>query len=337
MTETTPPMLPDCLAPDWATNMMLQERHAQLQHTSLEDYATGMPQAHWDPEGLLHVDTLKHDPYSVADERTAVIVPIPFATGWRPHMAARVDLLNAALGGSNRMIALPNSAHGAPATQYSRKERAAFAQGDYTFLSEKVLRMLEREGIENVSVAGYSQGSVVGASIAKAVAVSGVQKLEAAALSEMPTIVQRSAARLAIDFVRTGMSGYVTAMDGTEIPLLCQSVTPAGRVVAAREFGQYLRTVFLPENVAIGRGLRFATFGSVVLQAAQNNDAQFGFMRAERSTVTPNEPFQGLVRNLEDHLLGRVQSVEIPGYGHEFGDHSVALALVEARVLVKTC
>ncbi|HJP96045.1 MAG TPA: alpha/beta hydrolase [Candidatus Saccharimonadales bacterium] len=335
MKEFIPPVLPDCLIPDWENNETLQERHAQLQHVSLEDYAADMPLPRWHSGGLHHIDTFKDDPDSIKDETSAIIVPIPFATGWRPHMAARVDLLNAALGGGNRMIALPNSVHGKPATQFTSEERRAFARGDFSPFSEKVVRMLEDEDIENISVAGYSQGSVVGASIAEAVNVYGDQRLEAAALSDTPAVVQRSAVRLKADFLKTGVTSYIHAMDNAAIPLLRQSVEPAGFMAAIADRVRYLRTINIPENQAMSVGLRFATFGSMILHAARGNDAHFGLMRAEHSTVTPKVPYEGVLQQLHAQLPDRVQSVEIPDYGHEFGDHSVALALVEARVLAR--
>ncbi len=335
MSEVIPPVLPDCLVADWEINPTLQERHAQLQSTDFQEYAATMPAVQRSVGGLHYADTFKHDPHSVEDEKSAVIVPIPFATGWRPHMAARVDLLNAALGGGQRMIALPNSVHGTLATQYTRHERHLMSRGNLAPLEEKVARFLDNEKIERVSVAGYSQGAVVAASVARAVSTLGGQQLEAAALSDMPTVVERSAGRFAADFVRTGMNSYVQAMDHTTIPFLRQSVTPVSRAASAREFGQYMRTVWIPENQALARGMRFATFGSVLLQAACGNDAQFGLMRAQNSTVTPKEPYEAMVANTRDYLGDRLSSLEVPGFGHEFGDHSVALALVEARTLAQ--
>lgn len=333
MPETTPPILPGCLLPDWEANPTLQDRHAELQRTNLEDYGKALPQTYHTPAGLHYADTFKDDPQSVEDETSAVIVPIPFATGWRPHTAARVDLLNAALGGGQRIISLPNSVHGMVATQCDVQERRAVARGDFGFLSERVLRLLDAEQIERVRVAGYSQGSVIGADIARSVARYGDHLLEAVALSDMPTLVPRRMGRLALDFVRTGMTSYIKAMDATTIPFLRESVTTPTTTGQMLDLARYMRTVTLPENLALARGMRFATFGSAVLAAARNNGAQFGFMRAEHSTVTPKQSYEKMVRYMHDHLPGRVQSVEIPGYGHEFGDHSVALALVEARVL----
>jgi len=173
----------------------------------------------------------------------------------------------------------------------------------------------------------------MGAHIAAAVTEKGVQQLEGAALSDSPAVVKRSLGKLGLDFARTGFNSYINAMDATTIPLLRQSVEIPTTRGQQRDMLRYARTVVLPENRALAAGLRFATLGSTIMRAARDNYARFGLMRAEHSTVTPKEPYDRMVRTLQDHLGDQVQSVEIPGYGHEFGDHSVALALIEARVL----
>jgi pimeloyl-ACP methyl ester carboxylesterase len=335
MAEIVPPVLPDCLVSDWEANQALQQRQAELQQYSVNDYAATMLPVHQSAEGLHFVDTIDSSQEFVDNEQHAVVIPIPFATGWRPHMAARVDLLNAALGGNQRIIGLPNSTWQARTTEYSPQERSLLAVGNYTPFEDRVLRLLDTRRIEHVSIAGYSQGAALGVHFARAIAERGVHRLEAAALSDMPTVVERSLGRLCTDFVRTGTTSYQRVMDETGIPMLRESVEKMNACLQQFDRLQYMATVLLPENRALVQSMRNATFGTALMRAINASDARFGLMRLEDSTVTPAADYEQLVQRTTTYFPDRITSLEIPGYGHEFGDHSVALALVEARTLVK--
>jgi len=92
-------------------------------------------------------------------------------------------------------------------------------------------------------------------------------------------------------------------------------------------------------------GLQKATFEPNVAGYLAASDETHGGLgaplllaRAERSRITPAEPFYEVTDRLKAQSAAagsaaRVSALEIPGYGHEMGDHIYAYALLARMAL----
>ena len=328
------PELPSLLQPDWEANSGLQAWHADMQrHTALtyrqESLVGGLAmQGTHSGDGIKYVDIL---PPGVADEKDAIVVMHNFAAGWGVRGAIRHEALLAALPEPRRLIAFPNAVAGSQVATYSYKERRAFAAGDFSPLSDRVLRVCEELGVRSIQTAGYSQGAATGGALLARAAHHGIG-VRNSGLFDPPNVVDRTPLELVHDFVATGVESGFRAARGAHIPAINEA---NGTVLADRIIGRVkaTRSYVHAHNRAIANGLAHRTFGRNADRFLRDfPDAHLLCMRAELSTVTPKEAFDKQVQYLSHHP-GRVQAIEISGIGHEFAENPLSYALLAARAL----
>ncbi len=346
------PRLPENLQAAWDANADLQKLHGQLAGITLAEYVTTsvIARAEVQPapgeRGMSHVDIRapEEDP-----DAPALVMLEPFAMGWgtdAPQIVMQVEATLAALPEPRRVIVIPNTTHGQPAADLSREERRMHAGGDFAPFAERVLRTLTARGIEHFQLLGYSQAASTGSKLlAEATSAERGFGVGPSGLFDPPTIVQRSFGKLFKDFTCNGNAGLKRIRQETGVPMLAELLTSGGFVQNARGFVGYARSVSHSHNRAMIGGLQKATFEPNVAGYLAASDETHGGLgaplllaRAERSRITPAEPFYEVTDRLKAQSAAagsaaRVSALEIPGYGHEMGDHIYAYALLARMAL----
>lgn len=308
--------VPNPLAPVWSERVNLQTVHTELQAASLEDFARRItPDQIDDTTGLRYVDL---DPSS-AKSNEAIVVPFPFATGWRPHMAARMAVYLAAqtgvTGEPGRIIALPNSTTDAAARHLSPAELNDVRRGNFTPLRTREFDLLRRLGIEKIHVLGYSQGAAMGANIAAEASRYGMS-LGNVGIFEPPNVRRQRFAHLLASFATAGRDSAPRAMDACQVPLLRQSV--AGISLKAS-----LQNYTLADNWAIAQGMACHELGTDLEQVlATQPQASLTLMRGGVSNITPQKPFAALVQKLQAKSRN-VHAITVEGADHGVGDNLI--------------
>lgn len=346
------PRLPDTLQAGWDANAGLQKLHGQLAGMTLAEYMTNSVIARAEVQsppgelGISHVDirAAEEDP-----DAPALVMLEPFATGWgarAPQIAMQVEATLVALPEPRRVIVIPNTTHGQPAADLSREERRMHAAGNFAPLAERILRTLTARSIEHFQLLGYSQGASTGSKVlAEAARADRGFGVGPSGLFDPPTIVQRSFGKLFKDFTFNGNAGLKRVRQETGVPMLAELLTSGGFVQNARGLAGYARSVSHAHNRTMIGGLQKATFEPNVADYLAASDETHGGLgaplllaRAERSRITPAEPFYEVAERLKAQSTAagsaaRVSALEIPGYGHEMGDHIYTYALLARLAL----
>jgi pimeloyl-ACP methyl ester carboxylesterase len=246
---------------------------------------------------------------------TAIVVPHPYATGYLPHMAARMAMIQAGAPEPTRLIAFPNSTIKEPAMDLTRKERQKIAHGDFTPYGERALRTLEGMNIEKIHVVGYSQGAATGAHIMALAKDKGVLAVGDGLIAEAPNLQAQSFPGLMARFARVGMSAVYDAMAAAEVPMLRQSLDGAPA-------SEGLRNMLSRDNLTLGRGMAHHAIEPDLFAAmADKARPNLTLMRAGQSNITPHDQLELLAGRLQDHFYDSVKFLEIPYAGHGVGDN----------------
>src|SRR5690348_12148273 len=120
----------------------LRRAHQQLRWQDARTVVRDMPPVQYlDREGTVgYVDLA---PPMDHDRTHAVVLPLPFANGWAPHMALRARLLQDSLPTPTRCIVLPNNTRCEPRVYHlDQQARAKVRAGDFSPLAEQQVRTL---------------------------------------------------------------------------------------------------------------------------------------------------------------------------------------------------
>lgn len=314
----------------WDETPALQETHERLQSMSFDQYCATMPDLRgFDADTTLkYIDMQPQD----ADPSAAIVVPFPFATGLDPHLAARMEMIQAAAPAPTRLIAFPNTNATQPTISVDKSELRRIANGDFTPYSDRVFRTLEHLGITSMHLVGYSQGAAIGGHMLSR--MPHAFDVKASGIFEPPNLSEQSLGRLTRSFLATGMGAVHQAIEMSQVPWLGESIKPGNLVQNVTGLLSYARVAITGANGAIARGMAHHSLVPDMFEAVSQG-TPLTLARAEHSTVTPADPFNKLVTELADHFPDRVDALEVTGVGHEMGDNIVLHGVLAAIALRK--
>lgn len=325
--------IPDAeLAYQMSLDEKLREAHERLANVSLDKFKSDIPLQNdpYDKSEASYVD-LRHsdDP----GDKHAVVLPLPFANGWAPHMALRAKLLQDSMDVPHRIVVFPNNVIGSKSYELSKPDLEAVSSGQFDPIAEKQLSTLQKLGIESVQYIGYSQGATIGAAALKLAALQDRFELGSSGLFEPPNMIARNKKQLQKAFMSGGLNSLNRAVNDSGIPALTEAQRSAGRINSFKQLGGML--IFaagsqLPVNKAIHEGFTYDRFMRNIGQIPSN--VVISLAGARDSAITPIEEIERLSK-LDDLIL---RSKVVEGYGHEMGDNIVVHTLLAKTALSAT-
>lgn len=205
-----------------------QKPPIQFQETGLADKgAVGLAVLH--PEVGVERDT---------DNAIALI--LPHLNGWEDHLYIRARVMQQLIAPEQKVIVFPDNSLGKSVMYFSDTDKKRLRSGDPGPQVEQQMAVLERMGIANIALTGYSKG----ANNALALAALGSDKIRITKVNadEAASKYRRNRAQLLSDFKDSGgkLGG---AIDDSGIPALSSLKGKVNRGV-----GLFMLKMFSPEG-----------------------------------------------------------------------------------------
>jgi predicted esterase len=308
----------------------IYEAHQRLADTTLRDFWETMPDSTL-PKHTDAAEMVDLAPYDDHDRASAIVLPLPFANGWAPHMALRARLLQDSIPEPTRLIVFPNDKR---SYNLSAEEQETVASGNFAPIAEKQLQSLRSAKIEKISVIGYSQGATVGACALKLAAQTDSFEIGNSGLFEAPNVIGRTPNELRKQFMASG-KGLDKAVNDSGIPALSEAQHSRGGLDVIGKFTGLVPFVIRTQsgtNRAIHKGFTYPRFMQDVTAAmASNTSFEALIANAAESPIMPAESIDDI-----DYLSAenaRIRTRTIEGYGHEMGDNIVVHAVLAKLAL----
>jgi pimeloyl-ACP methyl ester carboxylesterase len=330
------PFIPGSLKPYFdADDGMARTAHEYMADRSPEYLFDEMPPvkvAEVNGKRLLYAELPAIDSHSQQDE--ALVLSLPHANGWKPHMYLRARYLQEAAAPEQRLIVLPNSSNRAKAYELTTEELAKVEQGDITPIAERQARLIKHLGIGRTSLMGYSFGAMEAAVLSRVLAEDA--ELIALGIFEPTNIMDRSPKELEKAFTKPGLKPLIKAVKDAQMPALSQVMSQPGLTLDILKFGlaaHPLSPFAIKENKAIYSGMAVNNL-STDLNAMLNQQPNTPVFMASgaESLIAPLGPMHSQYVNIykPERNLG-IHAVE--DYGHEMGDNVVAHGLLGKAAL----
>lgn len=301
-------------------------------HAYLQDHPVKLP---IDDDTAGFVDLRPKDDH---DEKSALVVPLPYANDWGVNMATRTRLLQESLPEAMRVVVFPNNVVGERRLYtMSRENRDELRRkGSFEWLAKKQMRSLEDAGVERVHYFGYSQGASVGAAALRAGTRDGAWDIGNSGLFEAPNSVERTAWQLRRDFMSA--PNFNNAVNESAIPLLSEEQRSRGGLdvpLQALRFGRFGASALLGVNRSIQAAFGQARFIDDIEIAShrmsESGESMLTVGAGVKSRIMPAAALEKL-----DEFRGSAPALRVmrvDGYGHELGDNIVAHALLARAAL----
>lgn len=257
------------------------------------------------------------------DPQVGIVSTGPFATGLDDNMYTRAEYMANTMGMNT--LALGSLAVNFATDRLSSDQRRRVADGDYTPVTDNLLRVVENSGLQTVHMFSYSQGVSTGLPLADKIHKSGIADVRTSAVVEAPNAQKRSTLRLAKDFIDTKPAAINTAINATGLP----------GYIALRNFGlgqlaTFARSAAMKDNIAMGRGMRHnQLIDSMRPVLAQGTWVDH--VRMQHSSILAEDSFSAVNQEFDD--CHNFDSYTIPDFGHEGGDQIVISAAIMRRVI----
>lgn len=272
------------------------------------------------------------------DATKAVVHLYPYANGMDPHMRIRSKLLQDSLIEKKQLIAFPHNTLKNNYYFLSPKDKEKVRHSNFDPLSDIVMRSLDRAGVEEIDIVGYSLGGDIGANLLKRAKITGTFAVNSVMLGEPTRIVSRSKRQLSRDFREGGFGNFVQAVKDSDLPVLedAQGVRTKKQFpkVAASLAGFAISTIQNKENRVIKDGMaasgsNYSKFFWDATRFPSSVDIRHSiFAYGAYSKIVPEDVIKNTSRCLKDWFT----IVELP-YGHEAADNVVLHALLAKKAI----
>lgn len=263
------------------------------------------------------------------DEKSPLVMPLPFGNGLSPHMVLRGMMLQKSVGEGNRpLIMLPNNRAGAFSAYHLSDVGMRHMAEDRTFAplaSRQAVALDKLVGPEaQYSIIGYSQGAAIAPLLARRLTTQTLVSADAP-----NTQPDRSPKQLKKDFMGQGIQPLLdmnrAILDaGIESLRVFHGVQESGRSSVRQAIGMVAawRGARIPENKA----LHYAMSGDAHLhdvQTAMNENPAMHVVlaRAAKSVIFAAADFEKMQAQLP-----AAQFALLEGYGHEAADNVTQFA-----------
>lgn len=318
--------------------------HENLAHTSLNQFMEEMEQAqihtlNFDKDHRIRFVDIRSDDESNPAE--AIVMPLPFGNGYAPAMHIRALAMQGLLNEPKRVLMFPNNDHKNAwyempnehtLAQYITHENNPLTMSTRELLSETIIRAVDRLGVGQVDIVGYSQGATIGATVL----ARSANHLDttSAMLGEPANVESRTPKQLQKDFQGDGfkaLNALNQAINDSAIPALTEAQhSSSGLITLIRQLST-LAKFGISSKLATNKQLHNAMTGE---------DFVDDLVRAESIGNLPDSRHMLIARmatslictpNLDERLneSGLSEHLEvIEGYGHEGGDNVILHALM---------
>ncbi len=152
------------------------------------------------------------------DPERALVLFLPHAQAWKPHMWMRAAVARQLAAPDSRMIVFPNNGYKDEAYTLSDHDTSK----GYKPLAEQFARVLEKKGVGQVALVGYSLGGI----LAPAVAAVNSDKFQTLHIGsfEAPN-VNRTDKELKDAFMADGLGNFRASVADAEIPALSKAMS----------------------------------------------------------------------------------------------------------------
>ncbi|MDB5161187.1 MAG: hypothetical protein JWO96_567 [Candidatus Saccharibacteria bacterium] len=299
--------------------------HESMAATSLEKHLKEMPRSQLKEVGVQQIRYAEIIPAGDYDNSEAILLELPFANGWAPHMYLRARYLQAVAAPDQRVIVFPQSTISETAYDFTGFQLDQIKQGDVTPIAERQARLVRTLGIGRASIIGYSGGGM------NAAVLSEVLADEVSVLSvgvfEPPNVVDRTAKQLTKDFKASGFS-YLQAAKDAEIPALVEALgkSPVSWKVlkGTTNFGV---STLLRGNKELKEGMAHNNLShTLALALLHQPGLGVTLANAEHSKVSPKIKMSAQANTLSP--FGNVNHITVEGYDHGMGDNIVVHGLL---------
>ncbi len=255
----------------------------------------------------------------------AVVLPLPWGNGYSPSMYIRARAVQAFLPEATRLVMFPNNVRGEEYYSFDDHKQSDGVE----LLGHHILTACRVMGIEEVAIAGYSQGASVGASIMKEADRYGVD-VKTAFLGDPPDTVDRTPKELKKAFMGSGLGKLNQAINESGISALSQAQLSRGGLDTPRQLLRFAGVGLnsrIPENRRLHESMANDRFVGNIVEAL---DGSFGD-EPEKALVVARMALSKVctvdlkTTMIDAGLVSRLQSVDY--YGHEGGDNVVDFAL----------
>jgi hypothetical protein len=314
--ETTPFIQDEVLEKHWLEDVRLQDAQQRLASIDLDRFWGNMtlPSRPTREDAASFVDLRHRDE---PDSKHAIIMPLPYANGWGPHVAYRAKLLQDSLEVPQRVIVFPNNTAFNTAYTFAKNEELEVSSGRFDAIAHKQFKTLDALGVESFHYIGYSQGASVGAVALKLASKSGYFEAKASGLFEAPNMIARTKKELSKAFTAGGVKPLNRAVNDSGIPGLSEAQYSRGGLDAPKQLG------------------KFAVFGLGTLRAANKaikNGFTYNRFFKEVDMIDTSVPVltgAALETKIADpELVAERGGIIVNGYGHEMGDNIVVHAII---------
>lgn len=280
---------------------------------------------------LLYADI---KPIAMADETDALVVALPFASGWAVNRYLRARMAHALSAPDKRLIILPGSSIGQESITLTSSNTELVANGDISPIAEMDARLLDSLGISSVALVGYSFGAMRVANGASVIGQSA--EVTNIGVFDPPNGVDRTPKQLQKDFQKSGLDTFVEAVKDADIPALAADfgITEKTKQFSPRVLKDVVR-FGLSSLTGVNPALRLAMASdsltsdvSDALDIAQS----VLLVNAKQSAILPSESALEIAQELKRRK--GFSHVEVAGkYGHEMGDNILVHGLLARLAL----
>jgi hypothetical protein len=324
------PVIPDeFLWELWEQDELLQEAHAELAATSLEDFWTPLPGV-TPPADRDHSAVVDLLPDDAADPTTAIGVDFKWENDWRPGTAYGPVLLQNSLKVPTRVLAFP---HGRSAYSLSGEEFEDVRNGNFDPIARRRLRTAEDLGIERIRFINTSEGATVGAAALKLLALNGSMEADFAALIEPANTFGCTPDEKEKAVKAGGLRNLNRARNDSAIPALTEVEHARGGVDTIRQLISFAPMLF-PSRAgrAAHHGFTYPNFQRDLGMAFERNEGLHALVvSAADSKIYPPWARKAVRQHLTEY--GNAAFYDVEGYGHKLTDNVIVHALLGKMAL----
>lgn len=307
----------------------VQERVDRLQQETLKSFQQGIVAPTSLVSGVSR-DYLRlidfNDDNEVAPQN-AVIALMPFGNPYNESTHIRTNAISSLLPAQTRILLFPNNTINDKYYTFDNKESQHDALDT---LSNCILEACVRLGVDNVLLAGYSQGASVGAKFASNASGYDIN-VSGMVLGDPANVYSRSAGELRKDFTSTGIGQLNRAINDSGIGALSKVQHSRGGFDSIAQLA-LLAKAGMSSLIKENKELHKAMGGDSFVSDVEFASSQYPDLRDDRLQIArmclSKIALPNLVTDIENSTsLGPLRLYEVTGYGHEGGDNVIDWAL----------
>lgn len=309
-----------------ASAQEIHTRYQGVEYAELKAKLPSLRQFEHSGNSLLYADI---KPKAMTIENDALVVALPFASGWAVNRYLRARMAHALAAPDKRLIILPGASIGQESIELTNSNTELVANGDISPIAEMDARLLSSLGISSVALVGYSFGAMRVANSASVIGQSA--EVTNIGVFDPPNAVERTPKQLQKDFQKSRLGDFVDAVRDADIPALSADfgITESTKQISPRVLKDVVRfglSSLTGVNPALRRAMASDSLTSDVSDALDVAQSVL-LVNAEQSAILPTESAKEVAQELKRRK--GFSHVEVAGkYGHEMGDNILVHGLL---------